>query len=246
MKVKFSNDIITISLESGEFVQISELEKKLQIKHFDPNSNSKFFETKKYQFKELSKEIQEEILDKNRYWNVSDNWWYEDELDLRKQDFDFGNGKSGITFDEFYFDICLGNSGPAITGIKGLEIDKEIVIANIEKNQCADFKKKYSRFFIPQINDLWNIVANNPSGHYAFTKGHLEIEIRSGKFNDYPYPTGKRQQEFEEYIIDYVWNHLTMILKDLVEDYYYQISDEAIIDTIEANECEFDIDGGMI
>ena len=56
-----------------------------------------------YLFEELPEDLQEKILEKRRYWNVSDSWWYESELDYWKEKLDqMGFEDAEIRFCGFY------------------------------------------------------------------------------------------------------------------------------------------------
>ena len=174
--------------------------------------------TKVYEFKELSEEVQERVIGDFNNINVDYEWWDIDGLlDLSKEEMD----KAGIEPSE----------------IEGLLFSYEITEFDTDRGQYVHFDKvivnndDVFRRFLEVPEDLWDQCA------YYFTSD-------TRRYNTYlELQTDEAPTEEEEKILD----RAVEIMADKIHEawvslrnnYEYLTSEEAIRDTILANEYEF-------
>lgn len=179
-----------------------------------------------YEYSELPKKIQETVLEKNRYINVEDvEWWDYDgktgfntkELGRMRLDPYSPDSDELLTWKEFYFDL---------------------VSSRYVQFKDASFKNdEVARRFLgvpKQIweNTTWDIDNNRLGSTY------LSWEYGNGFLTD-------RVEVILNKAVKRFSDKMAEVLKDLQSTYDSLIEDEAIVDTIEANEYTFTKDGKM-
>jgi hypothetical protein len=173
-------------------------------------------QVKVYNFSELSKEVQEKVIDKHREINIDWNDWYEFEYEGFHEELE----KVGLSCESFCFDLydrSFWMTNPKIEDIKKFLLspmtDNEKLLNAIEENPVDKD--------IEQLEENYTFGIEEQRG-CNFVYGLEEVGDKHG----------------------YDYNgHLKDILKDFLkrldESYNYLMTDEAIVDTIEANEYEF-------
>lgn len=187
--------------------------------------------TKVYKFNELSEEAQQTAIEK--LYDININYeWYDGEYDFFKEDLK----EIGIACSSFYFSLDRDYH---------IYMD-EPYIENYEKFRQAVFKyadnKKFNRIAKSQwMLEAFNEVSDNISietQHYAGSRASNYIQIsniHTGTFSDL------YEKEAEELLKD----KLEEFLNALQKQYEYYTSEEAIKETIEANDYEFTEEGEL-
>jgi len=169
-----------------------------------------------YKFSELPEEAKEKALDRYRYFNVEVSYWYEDDEVYNEIAKDYG---IEISMREIDFDLDRG-SYVAFDTYNHSQDSKWTcpIVVTDEKKFCKKANVEYNPEYSINIDHT----------HYA--GGRIANYIDS----DY---------EEEEKLQATLEDMLDKLLKALKENYYNEISDEAIIDTLEANDYDFTIEG---
>jgi hypothetical protein len=170
----------------------------------------KIIETKVYNFDELPKDIQQKVLEKNAYINVSYDWWeftYEDaeRIGLKIKGFDIDRGN-----------YCEGEFT-----LSANEVAQNIF--NEHGKDCETFKTatKFMEEWQPVFNEYMD-------------ENSEKFESRESE---------DKLQDLEDEFLKDICEDYKIILRN---EYEYQTSEEAIIETIEANEYTFTIEGKMM
>ncbi len=176
-------------------------------------------------------EVKEKAIKKNEYINVDYDWYkfILDEWEEKLKSFGFarpeiyfngfGSQGDGACFDcdSYYIDLDILSQKIDLTEEqqKRLYDLKPEIEIKIEKNQCANHYSHYNTRYI-------NI--------YHFLNDDEDVELIN---------------EAEEKIENLRAELCKEIYNDLEEQYYYLISDEAIYETLQANEYYFNEDGSI-
>lgn len=181
-----------------------------------------------YEFDELPEDIKAKVLEDNRYINVDGDYWY---------DYD---GKTGFSADEIKkYGLELEHSGNLINYKKlYFDIDRAWYIQFVDAEFAHD---ETARKFLGVPKEIWD----NTS--WAF---------ENISYGGNSHGTTKLSWDYEDELTDDIEQVLNMAverfsdkmeeaLKGLQESYEYCTSDEAVIDTIEANEYTFRSNGKM-
>lgn len=175
-----------------------------------------------YKFNELSKEVQEKVIEENSDINLDYNDWYEPDCEWFKDKL----LEIGISCEDFSFDLYDRNfsmNKPRIDNIRKFLLsaltDDQKLLIEIDEDEKAEFEKEVNR--LEEEYDYCIKQSTNRSG-YNYVEGLDEIGNILGI-------------DYDEYLKDV----LNGFLKSLQESYDYLSSDEAIKDTIEANEYTF-------
>ena len=178
-----------------------------------------------YKFSELSPKVQREVLDKMRNINT-DYDWYDSDFEGFKEQLD----KMGLSCDSFGFDLYNRDCymiKPHIDDIRkflksGMR-DEERLLFEIDEEKKDEFEA-----LVDKLEEEYNfgIEESNGRSSYNYVEGLDEV----GDILGYDY---------DEHIKDTMKD----FLKQLQESYDYLESDEAVKDTIEANEYDFLEDG---
>lgn len=178
---------------------------------------------KTFSFDELSLEVQEEVLDKHRYYNVEHfDWWDACYDDMRQT-----LSEAGIEVDKerpFNFDFDRGQhvsfNGAWFDGVKFIE---------------AAMKESNLRAHYPLIDEI--------SNHLSITRSRRG-EGQSIEVDLYPDPerlprVTKLCDLIKNAMESYLQELERKFLKMLNEELKYLISDEAVKESLEANDMKF-------
>lgn len=179
-----------------------------------------------YEFKELSDDVQEKVIENLWDINVDYEWWDYDCL-MHITDNEIENMKLTSIEESFLDRNSLFNST-----IQAFDIDRDNFIQmDIEVNDEEIFRK-----FLGISEKLWdNCYYEFSSGTGRYSDTHMEItenDPSEDEFTTDDITVIERADDIiNEKILDALWN--------LRETYEYLTSREAIVETIEANEYEF-------
>lgn len=184
--------------------------------------------TKIYKFKELSPEAKKKVIENSYDINTRYEWW------------DFEDAKTignifGIDIDEIYFSgFSSQGDGACFVGSYGYAADceskikeyapKDKTLHRIGK-ELADIQKEHNF-------SLTATVTHRDRHYHAYS---TDIEV----LKDGDYTGGEVERQLSEILRDF----MNWIYKTLEAENDYLTSEEAIIETIEANDYEFTKDG---
>lgn len=216
-----------------------------------------------FTFEELQEDIQEKAIDKLRDINVDDSYWYEYIIDQFHDDL-LEEGIYDVDTKKIYFSgFGYQGQGACFTG----RLDTSKARAWIEKNMPTD--KEYHRILIylfennfltawTQGNDRYysqssDIEFDNP--HYEYVswitprdeKGYLQWSkgYPVGSQAEAYKRTEKAVEAFTSAWEEYCSDKAHELFKSLREEYEYQTGDDAIKETILANEYMFTEEGDI-
>lgn len=184
-------------------------------------------------FEEHSKEVQEKILEKHYSVNV-DHEWYESTLENLTEALQ----KAGFNDINIYF------SGFSRQG-DGAQFNGYYIF---EGKKLAKIKKEYPKWI--ELHDfvrgLENIASKYSDIYFKIShKGHYSHENCTEFYferNDYK----EVKSEHEETIIHHCKSFMKEIYSLLEDEYDYLTSEEAIKETFDCNDYEFDAAGNML
>ena len=192
----------------------------------------RIMETKVYKFNELSEEAKENAIDKLRDINVDCDGWWEDDflLDIglpKKIVQKIDNGYVMFNWERIYF---------------SLDRDRYIQFVNLKiEDKYIDLFRQF--LGIPKA--LWKNVyytfSNENNTYYNYNANtYIVFEHQENKdFTEKQWNIlEKAQKKFDDLVFN-AWQQLD-------SQYNYLISDESIIETIEANDYEFTEEGKLI
>ena len=211
-------------------------------------SHGRIIETEVFPFDELPKDVQGKIIENMWDINVDHEWWHQDGLlDLTYSEMN----KIGVKLSDDWWKSnkpkdSKGNiigEYPAYTGLIKYKIDE----FDIDRDSYIKFEDIYImdeeifRKYLGIDKALWDKLyldfdntGMNRSTKIAF------IEDVVGE-----YFTKKEEKILEN--ASEIWdNKVNEALNSIRKDYEWRTSPEAIVETIEANEYEFDINGRMV
>jgi len=178
---------------------------------------------KVYKFDELSKEVQEKVLEKHSNINVDYDWW-----DFVYEDYDEKLEKMGfISPDKSFSGFWSQGDGASFSA--GVDVEKYLK----SKKLGNKYKKVINAF-----NDGTFSTKIVTRGNYS----------HSGTMSDETYNTMDNEglgYEVSEMILKDAKDMADKLYKDLEKEYDGLTSEESIKDTLEANEYEFKADGSM-
>lgn len=179
---------------------------------------------------EFDKTIAEKIIEKNRYINI-DYPWYDDtindfieEMEKRGIDIEYKN----VKFSGFY---SQGDGASFICNLSNTYIDNWIT-AN--KEEFPKLSNMVGKDFI-----YGYVSKNGYANHYCHEKtvnAHIETAIDDNEFTE-------EMEKLERLIETNLRSYMVELYNRLEKGYDYLTSDESIIETLEANEYEFDENG---
>ena len=173
-------------------------------------------EIKAFQFEELDSQTQEKVIENNRTINVDSNFWYECELD---------NYKHELKIKVNEFDIYRRKINITIED----SFDTAERIVNFFGKESSMVKT--AKIF---IKDRDSLVKKYGEGNEK--EGY---SVKEEYWSEYDEEIEYLEEEFRREIAE-------EILSMLTSQYEYEISDDAIKETILANEYEFQEDGEML
>jgi len=212
--------------------------------------NYRTVRTKVYQFDALSDKAKKKAIEQCRYFNVDGEWWefiYDDfkricetvgvDVDLKKTHFRFSSQGDGAAFtaDVDLFKLIDGINGEAWRQ-EAPNLDKE---NNFTPPHCSVDRRVLDLIKRDWISFTVNLEAKDRPYH---TKADIEYDYTQDSCGSY--------ENIENQLdLLYLWvkdvvielNHL--LYRILKREYEWRTSDEAVIETIKANEYEFLADG---
>ena len=182
-----------------------------------------------FDFDELSPEIKEKAIENLRDVNVDDEYWSECTLDDWKERLEARGYKNP---DISYSGFCCQGDGASFT-CDSVDLPKWLK-ATCNKGRFAPVMKwikKNEVYFTARVER-----DDRRYSHEYTVSAEVDFD-----FDDYP----ALVYELRDAITEDVRDLSRQIYKDLERDYDSLISDEAVIDTIEANEWTFDGRGNL-
>jgi hypothetical protein len=183
---------------------------------------------KTFKFEELEDKVKEKVIDNHRYINLHDDWFefcYE-------------------SFDDRLQDIGLFNKGYWFS----LDRDYHIEMRDPRFKSCATFiSKALDKHDIKLKGSVFEIVLNEivlekvtyvRDGGHKIVLSYIPDSKRCSRLH-------KLLVRVEEALNEFLKDTLDEFLSDLQKEYEYLSSDEAIRDTIEANDYDF-LENGRI
>ena len=182
-----------------------------------------------YKFNELPGDIQEEVIDRFRYYEVEDIDWWEYALDDFK---DRVQKEYGVEIgDDFNY---------------SLDRDYYIVFNDVHIDKKIFLKALY------QEGNLSKRAYNKLTNRTNIDK--FELAIGSSRYSNFISVHDYSDEKNGRYITDYLYDEIDLdnwfydviskpALKELEETYDYLISDEVVADMMNVNDWEFTIDG---
>ena len=175
-----------------------------------------------YQFSELSEKVQQKVLEKRRYWNVSEDWWQ-------------------YVYDEFtedhpqYEDCEISHRGFSSQGDGAsftFRLDSAYFEKWVEALEIPGWKKAILVHYTPHFYGKRN--TSHYSHKYTVTIGretYLHHRQLIDEFKEEVY------EEFERHLTSEFYSHCDELYRTLENKYDYLTSDECIIEGME--DCEF-------
>jgi len=201
-----------------------------------------FSEEKTYSFEELSPEAQAKAIEDHRDINVEDQDWHEGVIDECKVDLE----------DDGFQDVEIMYSGFWSQG-DGASFTGWIPSDNMWRfvNEILGFK------YPPVVLDCLTIqVERNQSRYYHENSVDVEVDYdsREDVIEDFPlgmevpftYRLPDIVEEVDKKAAEWVKSRCREIYNKLEEEYEAQVVDEAVKDTLLANDYEYDEEGNII
>jgi len=178
-----------------------------------------------FKFEELKKDIQEKVIDNLREINVD----YDFCFDYLLEDFKKQLNKFGLDCDSFEYDLYRNEF-------------------NFYKLSIDDREKVINQFLTKE-DKILNLLSNNDVYFdIGFSDNSISVnyETEEEKTEEEYKAIQEKAEEIEEEINEFLLNKRNEFLKILKKEYSSLLEDEAIKDTIEANEYEFKENGEQI
>ena len=189
-----------------------------------------------------NEELQELVIDKNRDINVDNDYWFNGTLENWKERLrDYGFVYPDIRFSGFW----VQGDGASFTS--------EAVYLDLYLKAFGDelYPDRQINLFLDLIRNYDVVAFSVKRRDYHYVHEYTTTVC----YDDYLYQFNRcpRLQRFLSNFIEDLRTHMQdkieelnrKIYKDLFEEYEYLTSDEAIIETLEANEYEFTEDGSI-
>ena len=182
-----------------------------------------------YKFNELPGDIQEEVIDRFRYYEVEDIDWWEYALDEFK---DRVQKEYGVEIgDDFNYSL----DRDYYIVFNDVHIDKKIFLKALYQEGNLS-KRAYNK-----LTNRTNI-------------DEFELAIGSSRYSNFISVHDYSDEKNGRYITDYLYDEIDLdnwfydviskpALKELEKTYDYLISDEVVADMMNVNDWEFTIDG---
>lgn len=190
---------------------------------------SRVAEKEVFKFNELSDEVQEKVIEKYYDWNVSYDWWdtvYDDTKEIASL---MGIDIKDISFSGFY------SQGDGACFIGHYEYKKESV-KNVKSYAPTDTElhEIVENLYLEQKKHFYAIYATIESTGRYFNQS---IDVEKDQAYDF-------EGNYDGSVIKQLLNEFAgWIYNRLEKEFEYLTSEEAIKESIEANEMEFEIDG---
>lgn len=216
-------------------------------------------ETPVYKFDQLSEEAKASALDKNRDWNVGHNWWehvYEDAIKIA--------GCLGIVIDT----RKGGGRDPSIyfSGFSSQGDGASFEGSYSYQKGCANLlKMEAPEYYRDKELGAWVKVENNAELHrickalIAVQKKHFyQLQAQVSAYGHYNHSGCTRIEvthaedkyrdigEAEEEVAQLLRDFMDWIYSSLEKSYNWLTSNEAVAESLQANEVEFDVEGNRV
>ena len=169
-------------------------------------------------FNELNEEQQKKVLDNYHDINIDFNW-YDSDIELFKSDLKI----LGFRYIEISFSgFSSQGDGACFTALYSMPKNKKEVIKDFKNNNgCEKFLDIAERLLALNLdmNETYHLYSNNSRYCHENTISCDNLEL-----------------------LEVCREYMRLIYKSLENQYYYLISNEAIKETLIANDYEFDID----
>lgn len=182
-----------------------------------------------FKFDELSEDVQGKVLDNMREWDVYHEWWefvYEDAKEC--------GAIIGISVDNIYFSGFSSQGDGAC--FEGSYVYRKGSVKEIKKHapQDEELHAIAEALYREQKQHGYKLEANiKHRGRYYHSSSN-DITVYFDGFDTYSTDIEEALRRFMDWIY-----------KRLEQEYKYLTSDEAVKETIEANEYEFTVDGDI-
>ena len=181
-----------------------------------------------YKFDELSLEAQEHAIEKLRYINVDDSFWY---------DYD---GKTGFTAKE----LKRMRVNPYDSHADDLLKFKNVYFDTdrswyIQFTDCHFSDDEIARKFLRVPRDIWERVWWSFENSHRDSTTKLVYEWQGDK------ELTKRQEEILDRAVEIFSDKMEEALKGLRDTYEFLLSDEAVKESLVINDCDFDENGDI-
>jgi len=182
-------------------------------------------------FDDLPEDVKERALENYRYINVEHDWWdFEGLLDFSEEELE----KWPADMREKYLESKMLLFSYKIGAF---EFDRDTYL-QFEEVKVNDEDMFYSWLGIPQsMRDKVHYVFSTPTGSVWSGERSTNLEFRVDEEL-----TGSEASILENATLEFK-NKVHEALSSLRDEYYYQLSDEAVAETLRANEYEFTEDG---
>lgn len=190
-----------------------------------------------FEFDELPEKIKAKVLEKNRYINTEGEEWCQFELEDWKTKLEsMGFENPEISYSGFY---CQGDGASfvckSVDAEKFLRSQKKLgefkALLNAVKNGKADFSAEIFRI-------------DHHYSHYNTISAQTEVQYYEDN-NDLYITLEKLEGQFRNLVLSVAKDLSKKLYSDLEKTYEGMTSDEAVIDTIKANEYTFRSNGEM-
>lgn len=186
---------------------------------------------KMYKFSELSEEVQDKLIEKNRIIEVDNDWWY----DYIIEEFSERMAKIGFKNIETYFrGFWSQGDGASFTCESGY-VDIELLFKYLRK--CKLLKGR-----VPYKNDL--VISVERTGHYYYheytVSANIDLNYLCNFRGNYDFDA------LEKTITQVVRDFSKELYRDLEKEYVRLTSDESIKQYLLEGDEEYTIDGEKI
>ena len=195
----------------------------------------RIIETTVYKFSELSPEAKEKAIESFRYINVEDTEWYvftfEGWYELLES--------YGFIAPEIYFSGFWSQGDGACFDAR-IDI-KRAFKEYVTEQLLAHNPVKHKKWIFDYIDNYCSVSIKKINYHYS----HENTRRIDYSLDDYPH-INKSAENFFQWLESRRHDLCCKIYKSLEENYNYLTSDEAVIESIEANDYEFTSEGKMV
>lgn len=201
-------------------------------------------ETKVYKFEELSKEVQEKVIEKKRHINTYHDWWDCTECTFMETMTDLGFDVDKVYFSGFWSQ----GDGAMFEG----SVNENII------HRLPEVLNKHKSSSIKNWNRVLKLIKDGhisfygkfkQQGHYYHHKSYydtLEAEFQTDYLGYHLSNIEEVLDDMVECIKDIYEDHCIALYRELEQENEHLTSDEQIIETIELNEYEFTSEGELI
>lgn len=187
---------------------------------------------KVFKFSELDSKVQEKVLDKHRHWNVEHFEWWDSVYDMKQEDL----AALGFNDIKIWFSGFASQGDGACFDCNSFDIPK--LIQALENKVNPEIFKKYKKYITKLDNaGMLGISIETIGHHYS----HEHTRNLTVDFN--AYSNCKRLNalvdEFQKDLEELRTDLSREIYKCLESEYEYLTSDEAVRESLEANDVEF-------